>query len=203
MSDRDDQQPHGRFSITDEIAAFFWETIKIVLISLAIIIPIRYYLVQPFFVKGDSMKPNLHDRDYVLVDKLGYRIHAPQRGDVIVFRYPKDPSEFFIKRIIGLPGETVEIKDNQITVYNARNPEGLRLAEDVYLPQYAERMQNMRMQVDDHDYFVMGDNRPHSSDSRIWGEVNQTLISGRAWIRLWPLDHILHIPRVTYPDTSE
>lgn len=198
-----DEPQHSTFSIGDEIIAFLWETIKIVVISLAIIIPIRYYLVQPFFVNGSSMEPNFQTRDYILIDKLDYHLHAPKRGEVIVFRYPKDPTEFFIKRIIGLPGETVEIKNNRVIIYNAEYPEGFQLDESAYLPKYPEPMQNMRMKVDERNYFVMGDNRPHSSDSRIWGEVNKTLISGRAWVRLWPLDQILKVPPVLYPQPTQ
>src|SRR3989344_8898539 len=96
-------------SSRNELLAFVWETIKVVVISLAIILPIRYYLVQPFFVKGASMEPSFEDGDYLLINEISYRFSAPERGDVIVFRYPKDRSQFFIKRIVGLPGETVEI----------------------------------------------------------------------------------------------
>ena len=94
-------------SFAKEALLFVWETAKIVIISLAIIIPIRYYLVQPFFVKGASMEENFHDGDYLLIDEISYRFEIPSRGDVIVFRYPENPSQFFIKRIIGLPGETI------------------------------------------------------------------------------------------------
>src|SRR3989338_3846297 len=98
-------------SVKSEVLAFVWETIKVVVISLAIILPIRYYLVQPFFVKGASMEPNFEDGDYLLVNEISYRFSMPERGDVIVFRYPLDPSQFFIKRIIGLPDETIEVKN--------------------------------------------------------------------------------------------
>src|SRR3989338_5283921 len=101
-----------KYSRTSEVLAFIWETAKIIIISLAIIIPIRYYLVQPFFVKGASMEENFHDGDYLLIDEISYRLEVPRRGDVIVFRYPENQTQFYIKRIIGLPGETVEIKNN-------------------------------------------------------------------------------------------
>ena len=100
----------------NEMLMFVWETIKVVVVSLAIILPIRYYLVQPFFVKGASMEANFEDGDYLLVDEISYRFSEPARGDVIIFRYPEDRSQFFIKRIIGLPGETVEIKSNKVTI---------------------------------------------------------------------------------------
>src|SRR3989344_2413481 len=110
-------------NVKSEVLIFIWETIKVVVISLAIILPIRYYLVQPFFVKGASMEPNFEDGDYLLVDELSYRFYAPERGDVVIFRYPLDQSQFFIKRIIGLPSETIEIKNNTVTIYNKNKPE--------------------------------------------------------------------------------
>jgi signal peptidase I len=182
---------------SSEVWDFIWETIKLVVISLAIIIPIRYYLVQPFFVKGASMEANFHDGDYLLVDELSYRLTAPGRGDVIVFRYPENPSQFYIKRIIGLPGETVEIKDNTVTIYNSASPTGMVLKEG-YLADYQQTMGDERVKLGDNEYFVMGDNRLQSSDSRRWGSVNKNLIIGRAFIRLWPFSSITKVQAVTY-----
>src|SRR3989344_8963695 len=116
-------------SLSSEIGAFVWETIKIVVISLVIIFPIRYYLLQPFFVKGASMESNLEDGDYIFVDELSYEFREPVRGDVVVFRYPLDKSQFFIKRVIGMPGETVQIKDNKVIIYNSVHPDGQVLPE--------------------------------------------------------------------------
>ncbi len=185
-------------SLKSEIAAFFWETIKIVAISLIIILPIRYYVVQPFFVKGASMESNFKDGDYIFVDELSYELGSPRRGDVIIFRYPLDQSQFFIKRIIGMPNDTVEIKDNRVTIYNDKHPEGVTLNE-TYLDPGQETLGNMRVEMDDNDYFVMGDNRMKSSDSRVWGALNKSLITGRAYIRLWPFSKFSKIPGFTYP----
>ena len=113
---------------------FIWETIKVIVISLAIIIPIRYFLIQPFYVKGASMEPNFHDHEYLIIDEISYRLNDPQRGDVVVFRYPNEPSQYFIKRIIGLPGETVQVEDGQITIINNYMPQGFILNESSYLP---------------------------------------------------------------------
>src|SRR3989339_174157 len=98
---------------------FVFEVIKVVLISLAIIIPVRYFLIQPFYVKGASMEPNFFDHEYLIINEIGYRLAKPQRGDIVVFRYPKDPRQYFIKRVIGLPGETMRIKDGKVFVINA------------------------------------------------------------------------------------
>jgi len=184
-------------SVKSEILAFVWETIKVVVVSLAIILPIRYYLVQPFFVKGASMEPNFEDGDYLLVDELSYRFSVPERGDVIIFRYPQDPSQFFIKRIIGLPNETVEIKDNQIKIYNKERLEGFVLDES-YLAFEQKTVGNSVTKTDDNEYFVLGDNRFQSSDSRRWGSVNKSLITGKAFLRPWPIGKDIKIPSVNY-----
>lgn len=188
---------HDDYSKKREVLAFIWETVKIVTISLAIILPIRYYLVQPFFVKGASMESGLEDGDYLLIDEISYRFNEPVRGDVIVFRYPEDRSQFFIKRIIGLPGETIEIKSNKVIIYNADNPNGFVLIEN-YLDSKQETLGNMLTRLDDDEYFVLGDNRLASSDSRRWGPVTRTLITGRAILRAWPFSRFNKIEGVMH-----
>ncbi len=192
-----EETPQNQGTLRNEILAFIWETIKVVAISLAIILPIRYYLVQPFFVKGASMESNFEDGDYIFVDELSYELSSPNRGDVVIFRYPLDQSQFFIKRVIGLPGETVEIKNNKVIIYNQKNPEGLVLDEP-YLDPGQETLGDTRLKLGDTEYFVLGDNRLRSSDSRRWGAVNRSLITGRAFIRLWPLSRVAKIPHVGY-----
>jgi signal peptidase I len=185
------------YSKKAEVLVFIWETIKIVTVSLAIIIPIRYYLVQPFFVKGASMEQNFHDGDYLLIDEISYRFHEPRRGDVIVFRYPENPSQFYIKRIIGLPGETVEVKNNKVKIYNTEFETGFS-PKEYYLYDGQETFGNNMTQLKDDEYFVMGDNRLQSSDSRRWGPVAQRFITGRAFIRLWPVTKITKVEAVNY-----
>ena len=184
-------------NVKSEVLAFVWETIKVVVISLAIILPIRYYLVQPFFVKGASMEPSFEDGDYLLVNEISYRFSAPERGDVVIFRYPLEPSQFFIKRIIGLPDETVEIKDNTVTIYNEDKPEGFVLDEN-YLASGQTTLGNFVTKIDDNEYFVLGDNRFQSSDSRRWGMVNRSLITGKAFLRPWPFTKAVRIRPVYY-----
>lgn len=191
-----DDDPEN-YSKTGGALAFIWETAKIIIISLAIIIPIRYYLVQPFFVKGASMEANFHDGDYLLIDELSYRLEAPSRGDVIVFRYPENPSQFFIKRIIGLPGETIEIKDNKVTIFNGEFTKGRVLEED-YLSSSQRTEGNLLVKLGDKEYYVLGDNRLQSSDSRRWGKLDYKFITGRALLRLWPFTNLTKIPSVTY-----
>jgi len=166
---------------------FVWEILKIVIISLAIIIPIRYFLIQPFFVNGASMEPNFFDGEYLIVDEITYRLEKPERGDVIIFRYPLDPSQFFIKRIIGLPGETIKINDGKIFVYNKDIvPQEIELDESDYLNNIYTPG-NIETTLKDNEYFVLGDNRRASSDSRKWGTVPKRYIIGEAWLRAWPV----------------
>ena len=167
---------------------FIWEIVKIVAISLAIIIPIRYYLVQPFFVRGASMEPNFDNGQYLVIDELSYQLREPKRGEVIVFKFPKDPSQYYIKRIIGLPKETVEIKNNQVIIYNQEFKEGEVLDESVYSVNGQHIWGNVKMNLGEDEYFVLGDNRGASSDSRQWGSLPQKYIIGRVWLRAWPFD---------------
>lgn len=168
--------------------AFLFELIQVVAVSLAIIIPVRYFLIQPFYVKGASMEPSFYDHEYLIIDELTYRFSDPDRGDIVVFRYPADPSQFFIKRIIGLPGETVEVAEGHVKVYNDAHPNGTVLDELMYLPEEFVSLGNRTITLKSDEYFVMGDNRPASLDSRYFGPVKRTAIVGRVWLRGWPLD---------------
>jgi len=164
------------------------EIFETILIALVIVIPIRYFLIQPFMVKGQSMEPTFQNNNYLIIDKLSYRLRTPQRGEVIVMDSPSDNNKYFIKRIIGLPTETLEIKNGKITVYNQENSEGITLSEP-YL-ENVETSGDLLITLKDNEYFVLGDNRYHSYDSRSWGVLEKDKIVGRVWIRLWPLNEI-------------
>ena len=174
-------------SFFSEIKDFSLETIKIVVISLIVIVAIRTYVMQPFFVSGKSMEPNFHDGDYLIIDEISYRLDEPKRGDVIIFRYPKNTKEFFIKRIVGLPGERVKIEDSRITIYNNENQEGTTLDEDIYIPLSTKTTGSYDTILKNDEYYVLGDNRNASADSRIWGVLEEHFIVGKAWIRAWPV----------------
>ncbi len=170
---------------------YLFELIKIVVISLVIIIPIRYYLIQPFYVKGASMEPTFYDHEYLIVDEISYRFRDPQRGEIIVFKYPKNPQEYFIKRIIGLPGEAIKIKDGKIIIYNSEHSEGVILDEDYLNENVHTYSANEDMIfLEDDEYFVLGDNRNSSKDSRSFGPVDSSFIIGKVWFRGWPFDRI-------------
>ncbi len=179
------------------------EVIRVALISLAIIVPIRYYLIQPFYVKGASMEPNFYDHEYLLIDELSYRLREPQRGEVVVFRYPLDKRNFFIKRIIGLPGETVEIVDGQVIIYSDKYPEGIKLDESSYLPSEfkGKQINHNKVVLGRDEYYVLGDNRTLSLDSREFGPVKRGLIIGRVIFRGFPfyrIDLFLDPPNFNY-----
>ena len=173
-------------SKTKDFVNFFIEIAQLVAISLAIIIPIRMFVVQPFFVKGASMEPTFQDGEYLIVDEISYRFNEPVRGEVIIFRFPDDPSQYYIKRIIGLPGETVQVRNGEVTVFNEENPEGLLLTEQYLSTGFTNG--DVTLTLDDDRFFVMGDNREKSYDSRRWGDLDEDLIIGRAVLRAWPFD---------------
>ncbi len=170
---------------------FLFELIKIVVISLVIIIPIRYFLIQPFYVKGASMEPNFYDHEYLIIDEISYRFHNPHRGDVIVFRYPKNPQEFFIKRVIGLPGEQVKFQDGKVYIINKEHPEGVALDEP-YIPEDNKTysLTDEPITVGPGQFFVLGDNRNSSKDSRSFGPVDKSFIVGRVLFRGWPFNRV-------------
>ena len=152
--------------------------------ALLVVLPIRLWIAQPFVVNGGSMDTTFENGEYLIVDEISYRFHAPERGDVLIFKYPNDPSKYFIKRLIGLPGETVTIQDSVVSIENSLNPQGIVLHEP-YI--HAETYINTRVTLSPDEYFVMGDNRTVSSDSRIWGPLPKEDLIGRPVLRLLPI----------------
>ncbi|MBI3420852.1 MAG: signal peptidase I [Candidatus Sungbacteria bacterium] len=164
-----------------------WEIVRVLLLSIAIVLPIRYFIAQPFIVRGASMEPNFHDSQYLIIDEASLLFREPHRGEVVVFRYPRDRSQFFIKRIIALPGEEISIREGRVVISNAEHPTGFAL-EESYLdpPGRLSYPDMLPRKLDRDEYFVMGDNRDASSDSRIWGMLDRKLITGRTFLRVWP-----------------
>ncbi len=179
---------------------FVWEIIKVALISAAIIIPIRYFLIQPFFVKGASMEPNFHDKEYLIIDEISYRFTPPERGQVIVFRYPRNPQEYFIKRVIGLPGEEVQIKDGKVIIFNATHAQGFTLDEKYLSANFTTFNQDeTKVAVGPGEYYVLGDNRGASKDSRYFGVVNKSFVTGKVLFRGWPLNEVTVFSKSYWP----
>ncbi len=163
------------------------EILRVLIISAAIIFPIRYFIAQPFVVRGASMEPSFADREYLVIDEASYYFREPQRGETIVFRYPRDPKQFFIKRIIGLPHERIKIEKGSVMLFNEQYPEGFTLQEEYLYPPGRSTHPETEKTLGDGEYFVMGDNRDFSSDSRIWGALPKDKIVGRALFRAWPV----------------
>lgn len=169
------------------LGLFVVEMVKVALIALVIILPVRYFLIKPFYVNGASMEPNYFDHEYLIIDEISYRLNPPVRGEVVVFHYPPDPKEYFIKRVIGLPGERVAVKDGGIIIYNQDNSEGIALAEP-YLEPEVQTAGAVDITLGPDEFFVLGDNRNASLDSRRFGPIKRSDIVGRTWLRGWPLD---------------
>ena len=167
----------------------FWELVRFGVIAIIIVIPIRMFIAQPFIVSGSSMVPTFQDGQYLVVDEISYIVGTPKRDDVVVFRDPNNTKIYFIKRIIGLPGETVNVNSglNEVTIINNEHPEGFKLDQSFITNTGGI---DGHMVLGQNEYYVMGDNRPASSDSRYWGAVPRKLIVGRAFLRLFPFKEI-------------
>lgn len=167
----------------EEKEGFWKEFFKFLFISLAIALPFRLFIAQPFIVSGASMDPTFADKQYLIVDQITYRLSEPKRGDVVIFKFPLDTSKYFIKRIIGLPGERVTVHSGKVTIRNEEYPEGFTLDEP-YVTYTSEKEADTTLQKG--EYFVMGDNREKSLDSRYWGPMPKEDLMGRALVRLFP-----------------
>ncbi len=171
---------------------------KTFLLVLVIFLGVRYFLVGPFYVKGTSMEPNFHEHDYLITDKISYRFNEPKRGEIVVFKYPEDPQEYFIKRVIGLPGETVTIKEGHVLIADSKG-DSMQLNES-YLPAYVKTisMTEEPVTLKPGEYFMMGDNRNASKDSRSFGAVSKNFLIGRVFLRIHFFDSFQHIKTPLY-----
>ena len=176
------------YSFRDEA----WETFRFLCIAIVIVVPIRLFIAQPFIVSGASMDPTFKDKQYLIVDELSYHLGDPLRGDVVIFKYPRNPKQYFIKRVIGLPGETVIVNgQGQVFIKDTDGNITLTLDEP-----YVEHMKDdsVELKLGLGEYFMMGDNRSGSFDSRSWGAVDRELIVGKAFLRLFPLTEVAVLP---------
>lgn len=167
------------------VLVFVAEILQIAVFALAIILPVRYFLIQPFIVKGASMEPNFYDSEYLIVDELTYRFRVPERGEIVVFRPPNHEDQFYIKRVIGLPGETVEVRNGKVTIFNDEYPNGV-LLQETYIAEVTQGKERVTLGVE--EYFLLGDNRDASLDSRYFGAVSIDSIVGRVWLRGLPIE---------------
>lgn len=172
--------------ILKKIGSFFLDIIQTVVVALSIFVIVYLFLFQPHQVKGNSMYPNFLNGEYLLTDKITYRLQEPKRGEVIVFVAPKNEDYEYIKRIIGLPGESIKIEEGVVFI-DGKKLEEKYLPEDVKTRSGSFLKEGQTFSIPEEDqYFVIGDNRDHSSDSREWGTVPRENIIGRAWLCYWP-----------------
>ncbi|MBI5401178.1 MAG: signal peptidase I [Candidatus Yonathbacteria bacterium] len=168
-----------------------WETVRFLFIALLVVVPIRIFVAQPFIVSGASMDPTFANGQYLIVDELSYNLGNPARGDVAIFKYPRNQKQYFIKRVIGLPGETVVDDQGQISIKDKGGKITLTMNEP-----YVKYPKNDSVEhtLKDGEYFMMGDNRAGSFDSRSWGPVPRNLIVGKPFLRLFPFNTVDILP---------
>ncbi len=159
-------------------------------IAVALAITIRMFIAAPYLVAGPSMEPTFQNSDYLIADRLSYVFSSPQRGDVIIFKIPVNQGETLIKRIVGIPGDTVSLSDDTVTITNTEHPEGVALSEPYLDHADLGGASGMEVTLAADEYFVLGDNRKVSFDSRLWGALPRKNIIGRAFVRLYPVSEI-------------
>lgn len=175
-----DEEESTVVSFAKKAGLLVFEVVKVVLISLAIILPIRYFLVQPFYVEGASMEPSFYDKEYLIINEISYRFDQPQRGEVVILKSPEDQRYYFIKRVIGLPGEKIVMANGRVFIND-------KMLEETYIQSFSNDDYPATTLGAD-EYFVLGDNRNNSSDSRKFGPIQRQTIIGKVWLRGWPLD---------------
>lgn len=177
-----------------------YETLRFIVLALIAALAVRAFIAQPFVVQGRSMEPTFHSQDYLVVDKVSYRIGEPARGDIVVFKSPEDMSQNYIKRVIGLPGETIRIENQRVSVNGTPLDEQYLSIEDQKRIFGSNGTFSMEQQLGESEYFVLGDNRQHSSDSRRWGPLPRQNILGRAILTVFPFASFGPIERPPYTE---
>lgn len=169
-------------------ALFFLELVKIAVLAGITIGIVRYFIFKPFYVEGQSMDPTYHEKEYLIIDEISYRFIEPKRGEVVVLKAPTVEKDYYLKRIIGMPGERVKVENDKVIIYNNENSQGVLLEEPYLDTKQTPGEKTITLGPD--EYFVMGDNRRSSYDSRRFGAINRGDIIGRTWIRGWPINRI-------------
>lgn len=181
----------------DKLKSFLLDAFEVLIFAVSIFLFIYLLIVQPHKIKGASMEPNFFDGEYLLTNKIGYRLDLPERGDVVVFKAPGTNGDEFIKRIIGLPGEVISIQNNRVFINS-------KPLNEIYLPESTKTLtgtflrEGKQITIPNEKYFVLGDNRAHSSDSRAWGFVGKDQITGKAWLIYWPPQKAGKVKAVDY-----
>lgn len=194
----DSSSSENKEGIKNKFLLELWDVVKVFLLALAVVLPLRYYVAQPFIVRGSSMEPNFHDKEYLVVDEISYRFREPKRGETIVLRYPQSPSNFFIKRIVGLPEESLEIIGGEIKINSKKHPQVFLFDEPYLDPARGPTYPDLKINLGQDEYFVLGDNRQFSSDSRAWGPLLRKFIVGRAVFRVLPFSRFGLVPDFSF-----
>jgi len=195
----DSHSKGGNFLTTGihTVVTFFLDFIETIVVALSIFVVVYLFLVQPHEVKGTSMEPSFHNNEYILTDKITYRFQEPKRGDVVIFKSPGNPDVDYIKRIIGLPGERVKVEGGYVYINENKLPE-VYLKDLTALSPGDTMKEGQEITIPPNQLLVLGDNRPHSSDSRAFGPIDRNSVIGRAIVRYWPLPEFGLVPQVTY-----
>lgn len=193
------EKPTDNFfvSIIKKIVNFILDFLETIVVALSIFVVIYLFIMQPHEIKGNSMEPNFSNNEYILTDKISYRLHLPARGDVVIFKAPVNPDVDYIKRVIGLPGDRIKIQNGSVFVNGEKLTEDY-LKDPTYLSPGSFMSEGVEITVPPGKLFLMGDNRPHSSDSRAFGPVPIDTIIGRAFFRYWPVNQLGVVPQVKY-----
>lgn len=184
-------------TLIKSIVNFFMDFLETIVVALSIFVVVYLFMAQPHEVKGSSMEPNFHNNEYILTDKISYRFKTPNRGDVIIFKAPTNPELDYIKRVIGLPSEKVKIEKGKVYVNDLPLNEEYLDSPTTLFPSSTMK-EGVDITISVGEYFVLGDNRGHSSDSREFGPISSDLIIGRAFIRYWPLTAVGTFSQMTY-----
>ncbi len=199
----DDFAPDNLLSPEDEhrypLKLFFVELFKVLIIGAFAVVAIRYFVFKPFVVKGTSMEPNFHEKEYLIIDELSYHFKEPQRGEIVVVRTYTDDREYFLKRVIGLPGERIEITNGRVKVFNTEHIDGAYINETNYLNPSVLTTGDINVKLGPNEFYVLGDNRPASLDSRRIGPIQRGDVVGRVLLRGWPLDRLDYLLKNYYP----
>lgn len=179
------------------IKRFLFDTIQSIALALGIFAIVYFLLLQPHEVRGRSMEPNFQDSEYLLTDKLSYKIGAPKRGDVIVFKAPPTRQDEFIKRIVGIPGDNVSVSNGKVFI-NEKRLEEYYLGENSPTFGGPITQEGEKITLSQDEFFVLGDNRTHSQDSRYFGVIHKGDIIGKAWLVYWPPPKAGFVERIIY-----
>ena len=191
------KKPFIMIKLLRSVINFFFDFLETIVVALSVFVVVYLFIIQPHEVKGSSMEPSFQNNEYIITDKLSYRFGNPQRGDVVIFKAPINPDVDYIKRIIGLPGEKVKISQSKVYIDD-------KLLDEPYLEEITPLFpggfvqEGITIDIPIDHYFVMGDNRPHSSDSREFGPIPRKSIVGKAIFRYWPINELGLIPTVSY-----